>query len=82
MKVIDGYDLADHRRDVSINPALADSAGVQLATSAPALTKTSLSITFITIIGLAERTSRHPSRKLPCSLLTAKLLGQREIWAV
>ena len=51
MKVIDGHNLAGRRRDVDLSRALAGSAGPQLATSAHAMTKTSPSITFITIIG-------------------------------
>jgi hypothetical protein len=55
MKVIDGHNLAGRRRDVDLSRALAGSAGPQLATSATAMTKISPSITFITIIGLAEQ---------------------------
>ena len=59
MKVIDGDDLAGRRLDVDLSRAPAGSAGVQLATSAAAMAKTSPSITFITIIGLAESNWPH-----------------------
>jgi hypothetical protein len=52
MKVIDGHDLAGRRRDVDLSRAPVAQPGVQMATSVLAMTKTSPSITFITIIGL------------------------------